>query len=159
MSKDLIVVAMINIFLFMILAIYVSYRLFNIKELSIKSNIKSTLIAVEFKEETFKLLDKVIEMNFNDYLQIHPEKFDTSGEGYMNEDQYSNILKEITQRVYKNLTPALKAQIGLVYKFDTKEDQLTLILEKVGVILAIYKADMNTRMNDDTANFNTTKLF
>ena len=142
----------IGILIFAGLMGYVTYRHYNLEELSLKSNIKSTLINVEFKDETFKLLDKVIEMNFNDYIQIHPEKFDNSGEGYMNEEQYTAILKEITQRIYKNLTPALKAQIGLVYKFDTKDDQLTLILEKVGIILAIYKADMNSKMNDEVTS-------
>jgi len=124
------------------------------KELDIKNSVK--YLSLEISEEKFQLLDKVIEREFNDFIKLHPDKFDDSGTAYINEIEYKDFLSQITQRVYRQITPALKANISLVYNFDTKKDQLIIILEKVGVMLAMYRAKVNSAVIDDTLNEKST---
>ena len=138
-----------------LVGLYAVKRHYDIKEKEIENKRNSLLISTEINEEKFGLFDKIIEREFEDYVKLHPQEFDYSGEGYMNQDQYQDILKLITNRIYKALTPALIANISLVYKFDTEEERLTLILEKVGILLAVYRADMNSRMIEDEKNIKT----
>lgn len=151
----------ISIFLLALLGIlfYGTKRYFDTKNKMIDKKIPIEYLNIEFTDDKFSLLDKIIEREFNNYMKLHPDKFDDSGNGYMNENDYKINLDAITKRVYNSLTPALKANINLVYKFDTDKDQLTIILEKVGIMLAMYRARMNSAVIDDTLNEKTTTIF
>lgn len=161
MINIIIIISMLLISLILIAGVsfYAIKRHYDIKDKEIQNISSTRYLSIEISDEKFQLLDKIIEREFNDYVKLHPNEFDDSGNGYMNEENYNRILKDITRRIYNNITPALKANIALVYKFETEQDQLTLILEKIGVMLALYRARMNSAVIDDSMNEKTTSVF
>ena len=139
-----------------VIALYTIKRYYDNKEKEISISNSVKYLNIEINDEIFGLLDKLVEREFNDFIKLHPDKFDDSGNAYINEEEYKTFLSTISQRVYKHLTPAIKAKISLVYSFDTEKEQLTIILEKVGVMLAMYRARINSAVIDDTLNEKST---
>lgn len=152
------IIIILSLFLIALIAVifYVIKKHYEMreKEIEIKNSVK--YLSVDITDEKFDLLDKLIDREFSDFIKLHPDKFDDSGNAYINEEEYKSFLTDITKRVHAQLTPALKANISLVYNFSTDKEQLTIILEKVGVMLAMYRAKINNAVIDDTDNLKST---
>ena len=99
-------------------------------------------------EKIDKLLESIIEREFNEYHKFHPE---LSQEGsYIKRDEINTIVTEITARVYETITPALKYNIGLIYDISTNEKLINLLGERVGVLVMAMAATINSSLIDDT---------
>ena len=54
------------------------------KEIEVKNSVK--YLSVDITDEKFGLLDKLIDREFSDFIKLHPDKFDDSGNAYINEE-------------------------------------------------------------------------
>ena len=106
----------------------------------------------DFKEVNVEKIDKmfadVVEREFNEYQKFHP---DISQEGsYIKRDEIQAMVTAITSRVFVNMTPALRFNIGLIYDISEDEKLINLIGEKVGFLVMGLAAMVNSSMIDDT---------
>lgn len=97
-----------------------------------------------------KILDDLVEKEFNDYQKFHPEMI--AGNAYLKREDITSIISDITARVYVDITPAIHANLSLIYDIDTKEKIVNLIGEKVGILVMALAATLNSQLIDDSSN-------
>lgn len=99
-------------------------------------------------EKIDKIFNDIIEREFNDYQKFHP---DISQEGsYIKREEIQEMITDITTKIYKNITPALRYNIGLIYDIGTEEKLINLIGEKTGILVMAFAAVVNSTLVDDT---------
>ena len=106
------------------------------------------MTTVEITDEKLELLDKLIDIEFENYIKLHPDMFDVAGNSYIKESQFKDIIVDITNAVSLRLTDTVLAQIQLTYKLDYHKI-ITLISKKVGLNLAIAAAEINNALIED----------
>lgn len=109
---------------------------------------KEFMTTVEITDEKLELLDKLIDIEFENYIKLHPDMFDVAGNSYIKESQFKDIIVDITNAVSLRLTDTVLAQIQLTYKLDYHKI-ITLISKKVGLNLAIAAAEINNALIED----------
>lgn len=109
---------------------------------------KEQMLSTEISDDKLELLDKLIDIEFENYIKLHPDMFDVTGNSYIKESQFKNIIVDITNAVSLRLTDTILAQIQLTYKLDYHKI-ITLISKKVGLNLAIAAAEINNALLED----------
>ena len=115
-------------------------------------------LSMKINDERFDLLDKIITKEIDTYGKIHPDKFSVDGNSYIREDDFKDILAEITANIIRNITPVIKENIKLVYNFNNDSELVNIIGNKAGLILAVLASEINSAIIEDTPIIETTDL-
>ena len=127
------------------IGLYSFYKLYRSKEIRSTREYYTTL---DISDEKIVILDKLVNIEFENYIRYHPDIFDTTGNSYIKESDFSGIITEITSRICLRLTPAIKENILLTYNLGY-EDLVRLIGEKVGLNLAIAASEVNQALLEE----------
>lgn len=121
------------------------------------NSVREYYSSLDINDDKISLLDKLIDIEFENYIKFHPDKFDITGESYIKEAEFQSIIADITAKTMLRLTPAVRENVKLVYVINGEEDYIKIIGEKVGLSLAIAASEINTALIDDS-NANLTNL-
>ena len=129
----------------LIYAIYMTFKLLREKE---NRYTREYYTSLDISDEKINILDRLVNIEFENYIRYHPDTFDLSGSSYIKESDFSGIITEITSRVCLRLTPAIKENVMLTYNLGY-EDLVRLIGEKVGLNLAIAASEVNQALLEE----------
>lgn len=115
-------------------------------------------LSIKIDDEKFDLLDKIITKEIDTYGKVHPDKFSADGTSYIKEEDFKDILAEITANVIRNITPIIKENLKLVYNFKSDSELINIIGNKAGLVLAVLASEINSAIIEDTPIIETTDL-
>lgn len=115
---------------------------------------KENRLSVEITDDKLNILDKIIDIEFENYIKTHPDLFDMNGNSYIKDSQFRKIIVEITDAVAVRLTPTIMEIVQLTYKLDYQQTVI-LVGKKVGLNIAIAAAEINnTLLDEDSTTIN-----
>ena len=141
----LIFVLSLSVGLFLFLYIMKNY-------LKDKLNAENERFYLELKinKDNYDILDDIIEYELNSYQLIHPDIFALDGSSYIKEGEMKDIVANITASVIKNITPAIRTKLKLMYNFNTNEELITLVGRRAGVLIAMLASEVNSSIEEET---------
>ena len=100
-------------------------------------------------KEINDLLDDIISYEFDMYSKYHPDMFN-SGESYIKPDEMKLLVSRLTSKVFNRITPTIRNNLSLIYNFNSDEELINIIGEKIGILVVGLTATINNSMIDDT---------
>ena len=110
---------------------------------------KRFLLDIKIDDNKFKLLDDIIGNEIDHFGRLHPSIFALDGSSYIKEGEMKDIISVITSDVMKNMTPALKENLAVVYNFKNDSDLINLVGTRAGVLIAILVSEVNSSMEEE----------
>ena len=113
---------------------------------------------LKINKDNYDILDDIIEYEMNNYQLMHPDVFALDGSSYIKEGEMKDIVANITAAVIKNITPAIRAKLKLMYNFNSNEELITLVGRRAGVLIAMLASEVNSAIEDETTGVSMTNL-
>jgi hypothetical protein len=96
-----------------------------------------------------ELLDSIVKDEFDVYCAFDSNLI--SDEPFLNEKDQNEMIRRVTINVYKRITPAIRANISLIYNFDSsnKDEQLiNIIAKKVSLLVLEFSLEVNRDLDE-----------
>ena len=98
-------------------------------------------------EKINKTFEDLLTDEFEFYSRKHPDLFQAGN--YLKPEEIKDITAIVTTRVMQRMTPALRNNLTFVYNWDSEEDLITLVGERVGMIVVALAAEVNSSLEDN----------
>lgn len=115
-------------------------------------------LSLKINKENYDILDDIIEYEMNNYQLMHPDVFALDGSSYIKEGEMKDIVANITAGVIKNITPAIRAKLKLMYNFNNNEELITLIGRRTGVLIAMLASEVNSAIEEESISMTNIEI-